>query len=60
MSPESLFNHRTRLKMKKAELARILGIAPKTLKAYEEGTSRIPPYIALAIGAVLYGLKPAP
>jgi len=45
--------------MKKSELARALGIAPRTIKAYEDGNSRIPLYIALAISALLYGLPPA-
>ena len=59
MSPESLYDHRKRIGMKRSELARELGVAPRTLKGYEEGTSRIPRYIALAVGALLYGLPPA-
>ncbi len=52
MTPERIYQHRKDLKMKRAEFARELGVAPRTLKAYENGTSRIPKYIALAIQAV--------
>ena len=52
MTPENIYTHRKNMKMKRAEFARELGLAPRTLKAYEEGTSRIPRYIALAIQAV--------
>ena len=52
MTPENIYHHRKNLKMKRSELAKELGLAPRTLKAYEEGQSRIPKYIALAIQAV--------
>ena len=52
MTPENIYQHRKNLKMSRAQFARALGLAPRTLKAYEEGTSRIPKYIALAIQAV--------
>ncbi len=60
MTHESFYEHRKRLGLSRAALARQLGMAPRTVKAYETGTSRIPRYIALAIGALLYGLPPAP
>ncbi len=59
MAPESFYTHRKRLKMKLTPFARELGVSRTTAKAYETGTSRIPRYIALAIGALLYGLPPA-
>lgn len=52
MTPETISKHRRHLKMKRAQFARTLGVAPRTLKAYEDGTNRIPKYIALAIQAV--------
>ena len=59
MTAEAFYNARRRLHMRKGEFAADIGIARETLKAYEEGSSRIPRYIALAIGALLYGLPPA-
>ena len=59
MTPETIYEHRKRLQLKRSEFARALGVAPRTLTAYEEGLSRIPKYIALAIGALLYGMPPA-
>ena len=50
---------RYRLKLRRFEFALEIGIARETARAYETGTSRIPIYIALAIGALLYGLPPA-
>ncbi len=38
----------------------VMGASRTTVAAYEEGKSPIPQYIALAIGALLYGLQPAP
>ena len=59
MTAEGFNNARRRLHMRKGKFAAKIGVCHKTAKAYEEGTSRIPKYIALAIGALLYGLEPA-
>ena len=60
MTAEGFYNARKRLHMRRAPFARALGMSETTAKAYETGTSRIPRYIALAIGALLYGLPEAP
>jgi len=59
MTPERFTEARNRLKLRRTEFARDIGIARETLKAYETGKSRIPRYIALAIQAIQNGLPPA-
>ena len=59
MTAERFQEARHRLKLRRFQFAQELGLARETVRAYEEGGSRIPRYIALAIGALLYGLPPA-
>ena len=59
MTANGFYNHRKTLGLKRAPFARAIGISPTTALAYEKG-QRIPLYIALAIGALLYNLPPAP
>lgn len=48
----------TQLGISRAELCRRLGIALNTGTSYAKGRTTIPPYIALAIAAVVVGLPP--
>ena len=60
MTSEGFKAARYRLKLRRFEFALETGLSRETVRAYEEGTSSIPRYIALAVGALLYGLPPAP
>jgi hypothetical protein len=46
------------LGISRAELCRRLGLALNTGTAYAKGRVSIPPYIALAIAALIAGLEP--
>jgi transcriptional regulator with XRE-family HTH domain len=60
MTPQTLLAWRERLGIRsRAEAARRLGVARNTYAAYEEGTRRIPLYIALACAALAHGVPPA-
>ncbi len=60
MTPENFYRHRKALGLKRTGMANALGSSRTTVAAYEDGRSPVPQYIALAIGALLYGLPPAP
>ena len=59
MTAEGVDNARRRLHMRKGDFASAIGVCLRTANAYETGRNPIPLYIALAIGALLYGLPPA-
>ncbi len=59
MTPATLYMHRKALGLKRAQLARALGLAEQTFRNYETGVTRIPRYVALAIAALLGGLEEA-
>lgn len=58
MTPARYTAARKRLGLSGAAFARELGMSRNTHMAYERGRARIPRYIALAISALLYGLRP--
>ena len=59
MTKEGFEAARYRLKLRRFEFAKETGLSRETVRAYETGKAPIPLYIALAIGALLYGLPPA-
>lgn len=58
MTPTDFKSWRARLGLTKAEAARLLGLAPNTVAAYEFGRAAIPRHVALACAALAYGLPP--
>lgn len=58
MSPHEFTLWRNLLSINKTEAARLLGLAPNTVTAYEKGRVPIPRYVALACTAVSSRLEP--
>lgn len=56
VAPE-LILWRERMKYRKGEAADALGLSPNSYRAYEEGRSEIPRYVALSCAAVEAGLR---
>lgn len=49
---------RTRMRYSKAQAARELGIARRSLFTYESGDEELPRYIGLACAALEHGIEP--
>lgn len=58
MTPTDFIAWREHLGINRAEAARRLGCGENQPRIWEEGTTPIPPYIALACAALAYGLPP--
>ena len=60
MTPDDLEATRLRAGMNKAEFCRAIGIARNSYQKYATGGREIPLTVALAVAAVMRGLKPWP
>lgn len=60
MTPASLQAWMTRLGLNRTEAASALGISRNSLQAYLEGRAPVPRTVALAAGAIAYGLPEHP
>lgn len=56
MTAASLTSWRERLCLSRSEAARRLGCSREALRTWENGTSEVPLYIALAAAAIAHGL----
>ena len=58
MTPASFADWRSRLGLNKSKAALALGCSRNVVIGYEDGSRKIPRYIALACAALAYGLPP--
>ncbi len=57
MQNDRFYNARKRLKLKRAALAREIGMSPTTISAYEKGKHRVPKYVWMAMSAIWHRLN---
>jgi predicted transcriptional regulator len=60
MTPSSFTAWRARLRLDKSKAARALGCSRNVIIGYENGSKKIPRYMALACAALAMGLPPQP
>lgn len=60
MTPDQLESARALVGMNKAQFCRAIGIVRNSYQAYARGRREVPLTVALAVAAVMRGLKPWP
>lgn len=60
MNPEDIRRWREMSGYSQGEAAAALGVSTRTIEDWESGRRNPPPYLGLAVAALLYGLPPWP